>query len=96
MFTVLREGAGVLQVTSAEARRIEQYFDTLHDRLSQLEQSCQRVFVTFPELNSANTFRRLYRERVGPLSDQDWDGDQENRFPHGFPPSDVAATMGRR
>lgn len=75
MFTVQREGAGVLELSPAEARRIEQYFQMVRDRVAYLEQTCQRVFVAFPELGSASTFRRLYRERVGPLSEQDWERD---------------------
>jgi hypothetical protein len=77
MFTLLREGAGVLEVSPAEARRVEQHFDALRDRVAQLKEDCHRVFVAFPELASASTFRRLYRERVGPLSDQDWERDPE-------------------
>lgn len=73
----IREDMGIVMVAPGEAARIEKHFNSVAERAKELEPICQRVFVCFPDRATAKLFRNMYTARIGPLSEQDFDNDNE-------------------
>ncbi|MEM2210474.1 MAG: hypothetical protein QW372_03190 [Nitrososphaerales archaeon] len=78
MVLILTEDdAGIIRVDHREAIKLEKYFDIVIDYVKELYANCNRIFVCFPDTQAANKFRRIYRERVGELSEHDFGNDEE-------------------
>lgn len=73
----IREDIGIVTVAPGEAVRLEKHFNSVAERAKELEPTCERLFVCFPDRATAKVFRRMYVERIGPLSEQDFENDNE-------------------
>ncbi|MCX8191839.1 MAG: hypothetical protein N3F06_03435 [Nitrososphaerales archaeon] len=71
------EDAGIIRVDHREAIKLDRYFDVVVDYVRELYSNYNRIFVCFPDVQTAKKFRQIYRERIGELSEHDFEDDEE-------------------
>ena len=77
VFSGIRDGNGVIEVGTAEVRKLDKYFQRLLQEIDELDKVCDRIFVCFPDTEAASKFRSIYEDSGAQLSEHDFKNDNE-------------------